>query len=610
MVMLSLDASHSRTQDDMLYLWGVLNSMDTTPTVEEATKMKALDFKMFLHGIANVQNDPRCADWLGMDKPNKWELMSLIIDTPVSKAEEKRILDGLDGIDKLGIKMIKRQHIDQDLEHMREVLTRVGNGTLRALTPSQVARMHSCKTRAVLWSGLMGLIWCIMPAWVENVVCEEFGVDGFKDAYWVCHQQSERFTNGTLSATDDMYKPLTPMNPDEMLCTTVHVNMSSCLGNYYENNIDLVQKEKYGSGDAFVDKDFYPSGLDTTDEQRVGYRPVLFDPVVLHVEGNDYTSIEQICSKCECWVCACVNHHEGEITVGLDNVLIEWWVILGAAIAVNCVFEILGLMYIAIFYATQVAWALDIRLHPLNADRAFVADSLVRAAFELGNPQTVVMGVDPHSDDEGGHCMKAIGLILYKGKALLTGLALKVVIGKLTEPEVGLWMKPWGGMVTATIMWDALIAHCIILQAQIRGFGIFTSCEVFNEIMDLHYTKGESEVTELGKLQIARACGVAIVAKGSMYPTLEMLLRHVIQFLNLRGKSVVSKPGVLDNDEDFLTDLADCSSETHEQACKANNLTKDDQVVVLSVLLLALLLDGKHAASDVSNRSSCANCPR
>jgi hypothetical protein len=348
--------------------------------------------------------------------------------------------------------------------------------------------------------------------------------------------------------------------------------------------------------------------LDTTDEHRVGYQSVLFDPIVLQVEGTDFTSIKQVCSNCECWVCACVNHKDGEITVGTDNVLVQWWIVLGATIAANVVFEILFLMYTAIFYATRVAWALDIRLHPLNSDRAFVADSLVRAAFELGNPQAAVMGVDPHSD-EGGHLMKAVGLLLYKGKCLLTGLALKAVIGKTTEPELGLWLKPWLGMVTATVIWDALIAHCIILQAQIRGFGIFTSCEVFNAIMELHYTKGESEVSELGKTQIARACGVAIVKKGSMYPTLEMLLRHSIQYLDLRGKSVVSTPGVLDNEEDFLKDLTDCSSETHEQALKANNLTKDDQVVILSVLLLALMLDGKHAAEFLFSKpiGSCAN---
>jgi hypothetical protein len=108
---------------------------------------------------------------------------------------------------------------------------------------------------------------------------------------------------------------------------------------------------------------------------------------------------------------------------------------------------------------------------------------------------------------------KAIGIGLYKGKVIITGLALKALVGKYTEPEFGLWWKPWLGMVSATILWDALIAHCILLQAQIRGFGIFTSCEVFNEIVDLHY-KDADEISLLGKTQIARACGIAIVQKG------------------------------------------------------------------------------------------------
>lgn len=80
--------------------------------------------------------------------------------------------------------------------------------------------------------------------------------------------------------------------------------------------------------------------------------------------------------------------------------------------------------------------------------------------------------------------------------------------------------------------------------------------------------------------------------KGSMYPTLEVLLRHSIQYLGLRGKAVVANSGVLDSVEDFLNDMQDCSAEDHKAACLANNLTKDDEVVILSVLLLALILDG------------------
>ena len=41
----------------------------------------------------------------------------------------------------------------------------------------------------------------------------------------------------------------------------------------------------------------------------------------------------------------------------------------------------------------QVAWALGYRLVPLNEDRAFIADSLVRGAMALGNPNNAVRTV-------------------------------------------------------------------------------------------------------------------------------------------------------------------------------------------------------------------------
>ena len=83
------------------------------------------------------------------------------------------------------------------------------------------------------------------------------------------------------------------------------------------------------------------------------------------------------------------------------------------------------------------------------------------------------------------------------------------------------------------------------------------------------------------QIQITRAVGVAIVKNGCMvngnrhlilrpyssfltlqlhplppqYPTMELLLRHAIQYLGLRGKSVVANPGVLDNEEEFMAEL-------------------------------------------------------
>ena len=42
-------------------------------------------------------------------------------------------------------------------------------------------------------------------------------------------------------------------------------------------------------------------------------------------------------------------------------------------------------------------------------------------------------------------------------------------------------MTQWLGPVLMTILWDSIVAHAIIRQAQIRGIGVFISGEVFNE---------------------------------------------------------------------------------------------------------------------------------
>merc|ERR1712167_216062 len=77
-----------------------------------------------------------------------------------------------------------------------------------------------------------------------------------------------------------------------------------------------------------------------------------------------------------------------------------------------------------------------------------------------------------------------------------------------------------------------------------------------NEVVSKHY-KSAAEISDLGKVQIARACGVAIVTNGNMYPTMELLLRHAIQYLGIAGKKLVTEPGVLDNVEEFLRDMAE-----------------------------------------------------
>ena len=201
MVVLGMDATHDLSHEDIIFLWGVLTSH-----IVADVKPSEINFAQFLVGMVHVQKESRCEGWMDAG-PQKWELLSLLIDTPTSKYEEKIILDELPSIEKLGMKMIHK-HDAVSKDNMRIVLGRLGKGELRKLEPEQLKRMKDLRWRAIWLSGLIGLLFTIIPAAVENYLCADLGVDGFKDAYWVCHTQSlliysnDTEGNNTGSATE------------------------------------------------------------------------------------------------------------------------------------------------------------------------------------------------------------------------------------------------------------------------------------------------------------------------------------------------------------------------------------------------------------------------
>ena len=163
-----------------------------------------------------------------------------------------------------------------------------------------------------------------------------------------------------------------------------------------------------------------------------------------------------------------------------------FWSFNGAALGICTCFEIMGLYYFGILNAVRVANMIDMRLVPMNRDRANVAQSLIRAALELGQSNVVALGIDPLREEaKKNKILNLAFTVLYMAKIFLTGFTMKgtledlvalnciVVMSQLirnvvsTPPRAVLLKRffarggakyalPWMA-VPATAAWNALV---------------------------------------------------------------------------------------------------------------------------------------------------------
>jgi hypothetical protein len=127
--------------------------------------------------------------------------------------------------------------------------------------------------------------------------------------------------------------------------------------------------------------------------------------------------------------------------------------------------------------------------------------------------------------------------------------------------------------VVASCFWDILVCRMIMEQVTLIATGIAVSPEVFNEIVAKTYLRKSAEIV------CVRAIAVAMGTQGQMMPTMELLLRHAIQYFGLAGsEQIIAPPTPLDSVPCFLSDLG--------------KLEPEEQEAVMCVLLLTQILDG------------------
>ena len=70
--------------------------------------------------------------------------------------------------------------------------------------------------------------------------------------------------------------------------------------------------------------------------------------------------------------------------------VLQWWAAVLAMVVFCIVIELALLWFTALQCACKIACEYKYRLVPMNANRVFIADALVRTCFEIGQPSLVI----------------------------------------------------------------------------------------------------------------------------------------------------------------------------------------------------------------------------
>ena len=492
--------------------------------------------------MVRVQNDKYMHSRFHLFSPD--QLMSMVLDTPVSLAEEKKILKTISFMERLGLSVLNKATKTGTAEEQQQLLVRAKEKKLHVMTEEQSKAIRKLHLSNVWICFMLGIVSAVITAIIENVLTHHMYTDGVFNTDACCGG-----LDGSVGTADDSCNLCEPPAADLKWTNP-----------WWGDEMDFAAWEgcEYGYYDC--------QSLACGDDHNTS---------ICEVTPGTNNSI--IAAECVADNCPLTSYHDHLFFV----------IILLGSLGVCVAFEIGGMYYYSILNSAEVANAIDLKLVPINKDRAFVAASLVRAALELGNANNVVFGVDPlaRAKSYSPVVVAFLGL-LYKAKILLSGFIIKVAIKRMAARGSAKYLLPWAA-VPATAVWNGFVGHVVMKEAVLRGLGVSTGIEIFNEITCPD--GGKAEISQLGKLQICRAVGTNIAKMMNMYPTKEVLLKHAVNNMGLIESGQITKDssGILDNMEDFIRDCAVLDSE-------------DELAMILEIMVLVGILDGKAGNSELS----------
>ncbi len=248
--------------------------------------------------------------------------------------------------------------------------------------------------------------------------------------------------------------------------------------------------------------------------------------------------------------------------------ILNYWLVFGGVSLLAAVLEVGFLYYDALRAVHRISGVCDVELFPDGDERSRMAGIMVRAAMELPNPPDRDPYVNPFRRASKFRIL--LGVLLYKGKILVTNALAKVVVRKILVRGVArAWLEFVAVPVTAA--WNAVICYWVLRQARVRAIGPSALQQSLPGLLD-----GVSDdVAESAQ----RAVGSCVSASRDLHPN------HLCMLQMMRNLTGVEVTYLADDEEKFLEGY--------------QKLPSRGRRVVLDVLALAIVVDGRVSKREV-----------
>lgn len=196
-----------------------------------------------------------------------------------------------------------------------------------------------------------------------------------------------------------------------------------------------------------------------------------------------------------------------------------------------------------------------------------VKNILARTALEIPDPELRILGIDPFQRISKKNLF-VLGL-LYKGKIIVTNLALKVGL-RATVGNRLLGIPILYAAIPVEMFWNAMVILKVIRETRLRLFGYVLAGRIADAVKAEGYLPKLSPLAKKGCL---RAIGNAVVMTQNYHPNMVILLLRFQELLE------IEEPDKYDDWQLFLDTLRE--------------VNESERNFLLDVLTVAAAFDGK-----------------